>query len=460
MPSNPETPSPITTTATVLFETVFDSLFDAVMITNTNFESAGPKVVYVNKAFERITGWSSAEIKAQGPYALQGPKTDPAVIDRLKADLAAGRPFSGSTVNYRRDGSPFPMEWSISFFSLSDTDNYYITIQRDTTEFRRAPETHRQREPGGQPADRRGDFLRSATSSGRRGWEQPIDRLACLPANWADPALPIGASPTTTTRTNWSCPVFVDTLACPVVHQTGATPANGKASPGPTSGGLWFLQRSSRPSAWCSVAGRSFGDTTHGERSGTEASLAQDASVRRRLHRQDVLEELYRDERALGCHEVPVEGSCQIEHLRDAGNSDVRAEADNIVAITVRSSGEHFHGQESLGGCHQHPDAFFFHEDSGIIILYLRKKALHGVIQPAFVEVNRLVCHSFGNIVNNGFGSKNSVNVSGDPRSIKRESHRSTTDNVEICPMPSFVKPAAQFDQCLSDSLSREEPAH
>ena len=141
MPSNPETPSPITTTATVLFETVFDSLFDAVMITNTNFESAGPKVVYVNKAFERITGWSSAEIKAQGPYALQGPKTDPVVIDRLKADLAASRPFSGSTVNYRRDGSPFPMEWSISFFSLSDTDNYYITIQRDTTEFRRAPES-------------------------------------------------------------------------------------------------------------------------------------------------------------------------------------------------------------------------------------------------------------------------------------------------------------------------------
>ena len=60
MPSNPETPSPITTTATVLFETVFDSLFDAVMITNTNFESAGPKVVYVNKAFERITGASFA----------------------------------------------------------------------------------------------------------------------------------------------------------------------------------------------------------------------------------------------------------------------------------------------------------------------------------------------------------------------------------------------------------------
>ena len=140
MSINPETPPPITSTATILFETVFDSLFDAVMITNTNFESTGPKVVYVNQAFERITGWSSAEIKAQGPYALQGPETESAVIDRLKADLEAGRPFSGSTVNYRRDGSPFPMEWSISFFSLTDTDNYYITIQRDTTEFRRAQE--------------------------------------------------------------------------------------------------------------------------------------------------------------------------------------------------------------------------------------------------------------------------------------------------------------------------------
>ena len=140
MSTNPGTPSAITATAAILFETVFDSLFDAVMITNTNFESAGPKVVYVNKAFERITGWSFAEIKEQGPHALQGPDTDPAVTDRLKADLEAGRPFSGSTVNYRRDGSPFPMEWSISFFSLSEDDNYYITIQRDITEFRRGPE--------------------------------------------------------------------------------------------------------------------------------------------------------------------------------------------------------------------------------------------------------------------------------------------------------------------------------
>lgn len=139
MSLNPEVPAPITSTAAVLFETVFDSLFDAVMITNTDFESTGPKVVYVNKAFERITGWSFAEIKGKGPYALQGPETESAVIDRLKADLDAGRPFSGATVNYRRDGSPFPMEWSISFFSLSDNDNYYITIQRDTTEFRRAP---------------------------------------------------------------------------------------------------------------------------------------------------------------------------------------------------------------------------------------------------------------------------------------------------------------------------------
>ncbi len=136
MPSNPETSPAITATAATLFATVFDSLFDAVMITNTNFESVGPKVVYVNKAFERITGWTFADIKEQGPYVLQGPDTDPAVTDRLKADLEAGRPFSGSTVNYRRDGSPFPMEWSISFFSLSEDDNYYITIQRDVTEFR------------------------------------------------------------------------------------------------------------------------------------------------------------------------------------------------------------------------------------------------------------------------------------------------------------------------------------
>ena len=135
MPTSSDSSSPITPAAAELFEAAFGPLFDAVMITNANLDEAALKVVYVNEAFERVTGWTFEAIQEAGPQVLQGADTESAVTDRLRADLDAGRPFAGSTINYRRDGSPFQMEWSVSLFEISESDSYYITVQRDVSEF-------------------------------------------------------------------------------------------------------------------------------------------------------------------------------------------------------------------------------------------------------------------------------------------------------------------------------------
>ena len=45
---------------------------------------------------------------------LQGPKTDPQVLQRLRECLRSGTFFQGSTVNYRKDGSSYLVEWNIS----------------------------------------------------------------------------------------------------------------------------------------------------------------------------------------------------------------------------------------------------------------------------------------------------------------------------------------------------------
>jgi len=135
MSTSSDSSSPITPGAAELFEAAYGPLFDAVMITNANFDEAALEVVYVNEAFERVTGWSFEAIKEEGPHVLQGADTESAVTDRLRADLDAGRPFAGSTVNYRRDGSPFPMEWSVTMFELSEGESYYVTVQRDVSEF-------------------------------------------------------------------------------------------------------------------------------------------------------------------------------------------------------------------------------------------------------------------------------------------------------------------------------------
>ncbi|WP_310569669.1 diguanylate cyclase [Gemmatimonas sp.] len=114
------------------------SAYDAVMITDAVLDSPGPHIVFVNAAFERMSGWSAEELKTLTPRVMQGPETDRATLQRLRAALVVGEPFQGSTVNYRRDGSPFIMEWSIS--SVKDeygAPRYFVAVQRDITAFRR-----------------------------------------------------------------------------------------------------------------------------------------------------------------------------------------------------------------------------------------------------------------------------------------------------------------------------------
>ena len=56
---------------------------ESILITTAELDAPGPSIVYVNPAFERITGWSRAEVVGQSPRILQGPKTD----HRIFADL-------------------------------------------------------------------------------------------------------------------------------------------------------------------------------------------------------------------------------------------------------------------------------------------------------------------------------------------------------------------------------------
>lgn len=72
------------------------------------------------------------------PRFLQGPRSDRTVLRRLRRNLARGETFEGETVNYRRDGSEFAMQWSVH--PLRDDSGKvvrYFAIQRDVSEKRR-----------------------------------------------------------------------------------------------------------------------------------------------------------------------------------------------------------------------------------------------------------------------------------------------------------------------------------
>ncbi|KPJ79063.1 MAG: hypothetical protein AMJ54_00605 [Deltaproteobacteria bacterium SG8_13] len=114
-----------------LFEIALTQSFDAMMVTENKPEYP---IVFVNHAFTRMTGYRNAEIVGQSPSILQGPKTDRAVLGRLREDLSAGGMFHGVAVNYRKDGSEFLMEWKIApVKDDAGKTTHYLAIQRDVS---------------------------------------------------------------------------------------------------------------------------------------------------------------------------------------------------------------------------------------------------------------------------------------------------------------------------------------
>ncbi|MDO9712521.1 sensor histidine kinase [Paracraurococcus lichenis] len=107
---------------------------EAIVVTTTDLDRPGPAIVFVNTQFERMTGWSRAEIVGRSPRVLQGSRTDPAAFADLRR-IAHGQPWEGRVVNYRKDGSEFDLEWSVT--SLPGSGGaiaYYLSVQRDITE--------------------------------------------------------------------------------------------------------------------------------------------------------------------------------------------------------------------------------------------------------------------------------------------------------------------------------------
>lgn len=94
----------------------------------------GPRIVYVNQAFTRITGYSAAEALGRSPRFLQGPLTDRRELDRIRNALQAWQPVRAELVNYTRDGEPFWLELDI--VPLADDNGWYthwVAVERNVT---------------------------------------------------------------------------------------------------------------------------------------------------------------------------------------------------------------------------------------------------------------------------------------------------------------------------------------
>ncbi len=116
-----------------VFKSAADHAFNAISITQADSDGGAGKIIYVNPAFTEMTGYSPDEVIGRSPGVLQGPNTERAVLDKLAEQMRRGELFHGETVNYRKDGSEFILEWIVTPVKNNDVTTHYVAVQHDVT---------------------------------------------------------------------------------------------------------------------------------------------------------------------------------------------------------------------------------------------------------------------------------------------------------------------------------------
>jgi len=118
-----------------LLESVILNTNDSVLITEAEpMEEPGHRILYVNEAFTRMTGYQPEEVIGRSPRMLQGTKTDKDLLLPLKEALSRWEPSETTVINYKKSGEPFWVHFSVS--PVADETGWYthwIAIQRDVT---------------------------------------------------------------------------------------------------------------------------------------------------------------------------------------------------------------------------------------------------------------------------------------------------------------------------------------
>ncbi|MBN8620118.1 MAG: PAS domain-containing protein [Anaerolineae bacterium] len=113
------------------FTSAIASLSSGVVLTDVS-ESDNP-IIFANEGFTKLTGYSVEEIVGKNCRFLQGAATDPAQAKTLREAIRDARSVTVTILNYRKDGTPFWNELTISpIFDNGKLVNF-VGLQSDVT---------------------------------------------------------------------------------------------------------------------------------------------------------------------------------------------------------------------------------------------------------------------------------------------------------------------------------------
>ena len=116
-----------------LLERIIDASEDGIVVAER--EGDEHILIYVNQGFERMTGYSTDEILYRDCRFLQNDDRDQPGLARIREALVDTRPCREILRNYKKDGSLFYNELSITpMYDEQEDITYYLGVQKDVTE--------------------------------------------------------------------------------------------------------------------------------------------------------------------------------------------------------------------------------------------------------------------------------------------------------------------------------------
>ena len=126
-----------------LLATAIEQAGEAIEITD-----ADRRIEYVNPAFEKITGYTAAEVIGKTPASLfRGGTHSEDFYDSISKTISSGQVWRGNLISKRKDGSLYDQEVSVS--PVSDENNsiiHYVAVKRDITQRQQAEAALRESE--------------------------------------------------------------------------------------------------------------------------------------------------------------------------------------------------------------------------------------------------------------------------------------------------------------------------